>query len=135
MIRRWKNVLGGLCVVLKAPGAECGWANENGDEFPQAMQDVLGDLIPDAGYYDGNVYELDMSFLSSGYDDPGRTYGEPEDCYPPESEDERVLNYLALWVEKDPYPIPEEAWHEFENWYCDDIFQVEIDTEGRSWED
>src|SRR3990167_8077293 len=30
--------------------------------------------------------ELNIEFSYDGYDDPGRTYGPPERCYPPERE-------------------------------------------------
>jgi hypothetical protein len=33
---------------------------------------------------DGNEYDVDVEY--KGYSDPGRTYGPPENCYPPEGE-------------------------------------------------
>ena len=135
MIHRWKNVVGGMSAVIRAPSTDWGWANEEGDEFPQGLQDVLGELLPDAGFYDDHTYELEMGFLSSGYDDPGCTYGEPEDCYPPDSEEERVLNHVVIWQGTDPYPIPEEAWGMIYDWYKEAIYNVKVDTNGRSWED
>ena len=38
---------------------------------------------------------LVLPFLSSGYFDPGRTYGDPFDCYPPEGDDERLPDGCA----------------------------------------
>ena len=40
--------------------------------------------------------ELEVRYLSSGYDDPGSTYGDPDRCSAPEHEEERVLDRVFL---------------------------------------
>ena len=42
--------------------------------------------------------EVIIHFTSRGYHDPGRTYGDPYYCYPPESDDERTLDYVELLI-------------------------------------
>jgi len=51
---------------------------------------------------EGGILEVD--FTSSGYEDPGRVYGPPEDCYPPEGEEEREVVTARLFDEE----LPEE---------------------------
>lgn len=52
-------------------------------------------MVPNIGK---ESYELEIHFESSGYSDSGRTYGRPEDCYPPEYEDERTFkNAYLTW--------------------------------------
>lgn len=43
---------------------------------------------------DPEVVEVVLSVDVTGYSDPGKTYGPPEDCYPPEDEEERVITLL-----------------------------------------
>ena len=40
--------------------------------------------------------DLFIEAESSGYEDPGRTWGDPETCYPPEGEDERTIKKLTI---------------------------------------
>lgn len=49
-----------------------------------------------AGCPDGECVTLELDCESSGYYDPGRVYGMPEDCYPPEGEDEREVVAASL---------------------------------------
>jgi len=39
--------------------------------------------------------EVEIHFTCSGYNDPGRSYGPPENCYPPEGDEERELDHLV----------------------------------------
>ena len=50
-------------------------------------RNVPGELLTDVS--------LVLPFLSSGYSDPGRRSGPPENCYPPEGDDERIPDGLA----------------------------------------
>ena len=49
--------------------------------------------IPLENYYRNGILECDIHipFRSKGYYDPGRLYGPPEKCYPPEGDEERTL--------------------------------------------
>ena len=40
--------------------------------------------------------ELVIHFLDTGYYDPGKRWNRPEDCYPPEGENDRLFNYATL---------------------------------------
>lgn len=48
------------------------------------------------GCPDGEYVTIELDCESSGYYDPGRVYGMPEDCYPPEGEDEREVVAASL---------------------------------------
>jgi hypothetical protein len=48
-------------------------------------------VIPVDTAGDVHGWELIINFHSAGYYDPGRTYGPPENCYPPEGDDERTF--------------------------------------------
>jgi hypothetical protein len=41
-----------------------------------------------------STHEIEIKFRSKGYSDPGKTYGEPETCYPPEEDDERTVEEI-----------------------------------------
>lgn len=130
MIHRWHNVEGHITTTIHAPDTDWGWADEDGSELPQELQWVLSQLYPSAGYYDGSEYTLDITFLSSGYDDPGVCSGPPEGCYPPEGEDDRVLSDVFLCWDDVWQQVPKEAWDCIYNWYGHAIYNVVIDTEG-----
>ena len=55
----------------------------------------------------GVDHEIDLTIVFSGYSDPGRTYGLPENCYPPESE----VEFHTVAVDGDE-PIDFDAWSE-----------------------
>ena len=55
------------------------------------------DCVPlPAGAVDDDWVTLVLDCESTGFYDPGRTYGLPEDCYPPEGEDDREIVSATL---------------------------------------
>jgi|688.fasta_scaffold350428_1 hypothetical protein len=54
----------------------------------------------------GNLeFDLTIEYMCSGYYEPARIYGEPEDCNPECSDDERYLKNVVIRF-KDDYEIP-----------------------------
>lgn len=83
---------------------------------------------------DEHTFDLVISFVSSGYYDPGRTYGPPENCYPPEYEDERELESIAvIWEgitgESRELALPEKQAQEVFDYFSTQIDEVEIDED------
>ena len=75
--------------------------------------------------------ELNIEFTSEGYEDPGCTYGPPENCYPPEGEDERLLSEATI----NGIVLPPKLSQELFDLYEEKIMDVEIDTEPDYYED
>ena len=134
MIRRWANVEGYVSATIQAPDTDWGWADEHEDEFYLELQTVLTELFPDAGYYDSHEYRLDIYFLSTGYDDPGNTFGPPEGCYPPESEDERTVMAVSVWQDNTEQALPEDTHPLIYNWYESSICNAVVDTNAEEWD-
>ena len=62
---------------------------------------MSGKMLPDFLFLpmfekDMLTCELVIEFNSIGYYDPGQFYGPPENCYPPEHDDERIPLYGCL---------------------------------------
>ena len=81
------------------------WNNRSGEltlTFNPADEDLAEELAP--YLLDKTEATLTIHFLSSGYYDSGCTSGPPENCYPPEGEDERILD----WIEADGQELPQD---------------------------
>lgn len=83
--------------------------------------------------------ELDFDARSSGYYDPGQSYGDPGNCYPPEYEDERTVKEVDLLLDgKKRLPLSKESTNLLALLYEDEIQMVDIpehDYCGPEWED
>lgn len=78
--RTWRNIRASLSVNVAWDAGEL-WDIDH-------EREPLGNL----GYRNlAGADELVLDFVSSGYYDPGVLLGAPEDCYPPEHEDERIV--------------------------------------------
>ena len=74
---------------------------------------------------------LVLPFLSSGYYDPGRLYGPPEDCYPPEDGDERLpdgLAYIDLGTTI-TVPLTAEQTELLAELLRDELYEVKLEPE------
>jgi hypothetical protein len=110
--QRWRNVAGKFII-------ECGLTDAGPvDVQERKLPDALASFLT-AHEFD----ELVIEFRSSGYDDPGQTCGDPDDCYPPEGDDERTVTAITLSGE----PVPRELWDAIEDMYADEIAAEEID--------
>ena len=71
------------------------------------------------------VGEVTIFFVCSGYDDPGITTGPAEKCYPPESDEERIVTGITVGN----VDLPDDVVRELENekWVQEAIYSVVID--------
>jgi hypothetical protein len=74
---------------------------------------------------------LRIHFTSSGYYDPGKTWGDPETCYPPEGEDERILSSVFYEYDDGCFvaALPPDIAKILFELYREEIQQVEIEAE------
>lgn len=96
--------------------SDCTWSNVKGVVYIDIIVDVDNKWyydskeVPASGVVPPGKYELEINFISSGYDDPGNPYGSIETCYAPYREDNRDLVDIYIYPEKsfDPISIPKE---------------------------
>ena len=69
---------------------------------------------------------LELEFSSSGYYDSGQLHGEPETCYPPESEEDRQLEAARLCVGDVRVSLPADSLAEVEDHFWDEINEAEL---------
>lgn len=92
--------------------------------------DVEADEIPDflEGILTADYYEIVVEFESSGYDDPGKFCGPPEDCYPPEGWEER--EWVRVYAEDEDnnrVEFDDETSKLVFDYYYDQIMEVELE--------
>jgi hypothetical protein len=83
---------------------------------------------------DEETFEFVVSFTSSGYYDPGRVSGPPEDCYPPEGDDEREMSGVkVVWMgisgESRKLDLSESEAQDVFDHFITEIGEVEIDED------
>jgi hypothetical protein len=125
-IERWSNISGQYSF-------DCSFVNgilidSQDKELPSFISENLKELFPVG---DNDDFQVVINFLSEGYYDPGRTYGDPEFCYPPEGEDNRTLDGLIevhyLQEGQDKYVTKELPQTQSEKWF--NHFYEEIEEE------
>lgn len=115
MKRSWKNLEGTFAVEIQL------LANlETGGHHVQdidGFRELPADLV---SYFVGtNDLELVITFLSSGYYDPGIYSGPMDGSYPAEGDDERVLDSVVIGDRELPKDLAEKIF---------DLYQEEIDA-------
>ena len=75
-ISRWSGVEFTTCVAVSALK-------------PETLEALAEIYKPDPVFLEFD--EMEITGSSCGYDDPGRTMGDPERCYPPEGDEEREI--------------------------------------------
>lgn len=72
--------------------------------------------------------DLVVYFVVDGYYDPGRTYGDPEHCYPPENNIEITINdcYIEISNIQDPISFPNSCFDDIYSIYSEEIEKVEF---------
>ena len=96
MKNSWSNVSGELAIELYGNDGEAVDTIFDADD-DQPVPAIAPDMVPKIKE---DSYDLVIEFLSSGFYDEGKTFGPPENCYPPEGDEERVPSraYLIHYV-------------------------------------
>ena len=104
-VLRWRDVPGEIEIELQLTNTGI---REWGGNLLDAQVNIqlLKALQDPTVKFDTSYMRLDIEFRSSGYDDPGRTWGCPDDCYPPSQDEERTLEEVTLFVELSENMIP-----------------------------
>lgn len=133
MKNSWSNVSGELAIELYSNDGEAV------DTIFDAHDDrevsaITPDMVPKI---QEDSYDLVIEFLSSGYYDEGKTYGPPENCYPPEGDEERVparaylIHYttqpLGVWLSAEEIELSSEKMDELFDHFKDKIDEVELE--------
>lgn len=103
-------------------------------DLPGTVFDTKGKELELLNDYVGedDMPELVIDFRSSGYHDPGCTYGPPENCYPPEGDVEESLVIAYLKGDAWELHLPKDIQEKLFELYAEEITEVEIQTdEGR----
>ena len=138
MIKKWHNVPGEFTQEFAfydgAFRLPCGMAIDvEGDTCLQLIGPSDRALLL-ADSEEGEPFEFVVSFNSSGYDDPGRVSGPPEDCYPPDRDDERLQdNVKVVWKgvsgESREILLAELQAQEVFDYFMTEIDEVELDED------
>lgn len=81
---------------------------------------VLDNSLSRQGYLDDgdSPIEVVIRFRATGYHDSGNTYGEADDCYPPETVDDREMVSVVIGWDGNAIPLTDEEqkqlWAEYE---------------------
>ena len=115
---RWNNVPGIFTVELAVEDNTI--INSDGDVL-KLSQAAVAELLP---------LDMDIAihFRSNGYYDPGVCSGPVEKCYPPEGEDERILEFATAGTIKLSAGTAQALFDLYE----EKIMEVEIDR--NAWE-
>ena len=102
MKNSWSNVSGELAIELYANDGEAVdtiFDASDDKEIPEITPDMVLDIGGTGIASRCYEYELVIDLVSSGYYDSGRTSGPPENCYPPEGDEDRepVRAYLMRY--------------------------------------
>ena len=133
MKNSWSNVSGELAIELYAnDGDAVDTIFDASDDKP--VPAITPDMVPKI---QEDSYDLVIDFVSSGYYDSGRTSGPPENCYPPEGDEDRelVAAYLNHYVTIDGtmvttrIELSPEKMSELFNHFEDKINEVELEEE------
>jgi len=129
-IERWEEIQGKFIVTLVFDKNLNQFADIDNvkDVAPTVLREIEQLLLLNKQNKDVEI-EMVMDFYSTGYSDPGSMYGGPDHLgYPPESEDERRVKTVTVFVNGNVIgTLSPRAIKELENDYYEQIQNTEID--------
>ena len=108
------------------------------DEKPlsQILVDEIKTLFPEQYKIEQAWFEVVIEFESSGYYQPAKIYGLPENCYPEEGYDERIVEQVMIYpesghgYEKKGKAASKSCMAELEGLYQEEINDKELEYGG-----
>lgn len=118
----WSNVPGTAIIEMNLKDFD--------DEIKLAIITEIINMTGDLKIDLDNLWpvELEINFSSGGYYTSGRISGPPEDCYPPDSCDERALNSIILHYGRHEQILNEELADELFDHFYETILDVDLDN-------
>lgn len=104
-------------------------------EFDQEKINKIKSPLIKTYFGEADFVEMTIKASCSGYYDPGKISGPPENCYPPEGEDERTLGEIKLLFYNEDGEIntividEQKTLYEFAREFEEEIYEQEIDTD------
>lgn len=98
-----------------------------GKELPASVLELIDRSVPS----DLECLELGFNVQSSGYYTPGKISDLPEDSYPPEGEEERIVSrvYLSL-ADRPNVSLSKRLVDLLASLYADQIAEIELPDQG-----
>ena len=118
----WQDVEGHLTVTFNPPDqGDSRWFDQNDNPVPDEVNAFLNATYP-AANREKHDYEMELTFLSTGYFHPA-TWADP-----PEGEDERTVTKAEISCDyKNSISVPKELLGWFEEIFEKEIDEVELD--------
>lgn len=122
MKSKWSNVAGRFSIEAYV---------NNGQVF-DIDDNLIPELQPQALLFsnEDDPAEIVIDFTSSGYYDSGSMYGGPDNLgYPPEGDDERLLESATLEIDGVATQLTKEQQDKLFDRYSDEIHDAEIESD------
>ena len=98
----WEDIPGSIYIecCYNDNGLLCNCDNDK--ELPESINDEIAMLYLEENLIDDSNFaiEIEIRFLCNGGYDPGKRFDAPENCYPPEYDDERLLSGVFVHYHK-----------------------------------
>ena len=132
-VKEWKNVPGVAFVEVDKVDGE--YVTVDGDPLPGRIKKIVGEIMKT--HPDVDLMVLNINFLSSGYNDPGVLTGPVETCYPPEYDDERLVDSVDLDTDRGVIKdaVAQEFLDVFEDEYRDLIYDADLEEQSEGDDD
>jgi hypothetical protein len=147
MVYEWKDTPVSVSIFVEKTDKKdlpkfIGRSSSLDNKIAHILQDISSDYIwlyknkKDLYFIAKNLYPffktdsiiINIIALSTGYYDGGCINCHPDNAYPPEGEDYRVISSVTLTNEEgNIYPISEEYFDLFEDQFGNEIYEPEID--------
>lgn len=138
--QKWSGVSGSIVLEIyrklddnDKPVEPETWIDGMECQLPQILVDEIKTLFPEQYKIEQAWFEVVIEFESSGYYEPAKIHGLPENCYPEEGDDERIVERVMIYPElengydKKGKVASKAVQDELEGLYQEEINDEELD--------